>query len=393
MIYCSNSFVPFTSAQYPVTQPISQTVAQPQTKEVEEPKKSSDNKLIWAGLAGLAILGTYLLTKGHCKSGLSSATQSTERAVTQSAEQAATQSTERVVTQSAEQAAAQTTDSINEFLAKYEPFDGAANLAENVKPKITRIGSRTRAEFVNIEHVDTGYDVTRRDIVIFNKDGRAVSRFSETVSPNPNNNGEVRFRSTYRLNDKGEQQLVQRSTMKSGDVIFKKGGVSEPRNARSKTIDINNLNVHESPKELADGINIDPNSNVRHVNIRRTFNKSTNRLVEYNAQRSYLNSEGDVLPMFYKQKVYGYDKAGNLIGVLEKNPTNRLNGGKLDYLYSNINNGQVVSSHPASSDDFIVLYQKGQYNQPDGTVINHTMTDEEIAKFADYFSSKNQLAS
>ena len=115
----------------------------------------ANKDLLWAGITGLAVLGTYLITRGHYKAKIPAQTASH----TASAGQAAGQ----MAQEAAGQVAKPIPESVNTFLASYKPFSGVENVAEGVMPNITQVGSRTRAEFLTT--VD-GQPV--RDIVIFN---------------------------------------------------------------------------------------------------------------------------------------------------------------------------------------------------------------------------------
>ena len=368
------SYVPFTSGYMPLQ---NQVAAKPQqAAAAETPKKENSfaNKdLLWAGIIGLAVLGTYLITRGHYKAKIPAQTVSQAASQTVSAGQAAGQMAQEV----AEQVAKPIPESVNTFLASYKPFSGVENVAEGVMPNITQVGSRTRAEFLTT--VD-GQPV--RDIVIFNDKGTAVSRFLETTKP-WGDNGIKKVRQAFRLNEKGEQTLVQTSDRCRGVPVLSDCGGRVKMNNTRDWITINNHEVNRCPEYLPNG-EVGPNSNVWGVTIRREYDKTSGRLVYANNNRTYMNNAGDpIVDCFENERYFAYDKAGNLAGIFEKNPKKEFTVRK-DYVYHTVENGQIVSSRKANEGDRLILRS---YNDCDRNQIEHTLSDDEIANFADYFSS------
>uniref|UniRef100_UPI00402653CA hypothetical protein n=1 Tax=Candidatus Stercorousia sp. TaxID=3048886 RepID=UPI00402653CA len=382
MSYYYNSgfnYVPFTSSSYVPAQ--NQVVTQPQqTMVAETPQKesSSVNKdLLWAGIAGLAVLGTYLVTRGHYKAKIP--TQATSNSLTP----AVNQTTERAAQEVAEEFAKPIPESVNRFLDSYKPFSGVDNVAEGVMPKITQVGSRTRAEYlttVNGEQV--------KDIIIFNDKGNAVSRFLETTKPN-NRNGVDRVRQAFRLNSNGEQELVQTSTRRKGDLVVSSNGQKRSVNSIKDGIEIENHGVNKTPENLPDGSAPDPNSNVKSVSINRYYDKTSGRLVNYSNSRTYVNSKGEeIYTCFDNSRFFAYDNNGKLIGILEQNPKKAFMGD--DYAYHVVENGEIVNTSPANKFDLSVIRHGGTYKYTDGKN-HHTLSDEQLANFADYYSSRQYL--
>lgn len=381
MSYYYNSgfnYVPFTSSSYVPSQ--NQVVTQPQqTVVTETPQKesSSVNKdLLWAGITGLAVLGTYLVTRGHYKAKIPT------QAASNFGTPAVNQTTERAIQEVAEEVAKPIPESVNRFLDSYKPFSGVDNVAEGVMPKITQVGSRTRAEYlttVNGEQV--------KDIIIFNDKGNAVSRFLETTKPN-NRNGVDRVRQAFRLNSNGEQELVQTSTRRKGDLVVTSNRQERHTNSIQDSIEIENHGVNKIPDELPNG-DIDPNSNVKNVRILRRYDKTSGRLVSYNNSRTYVNSEGkEIYNCFDNDRFFAYDKNGKLVGILEQNPKKAWM--ERDYAYHVVDNGNIVSTTPANTFDVSVIRRGGTYNYTDGQ-IHHTLSDEQIANFTDFYSSSKYL--
>lgn len=376
MSYYYNSgfnYVPFTSLDY--IPPQKQVVTQPQqitVKETPQKESSSLNKdLLWAGITGLAVLGTYLVTRGHYKAKIP--TQAVPNGT-------ASQVTGRVAQETAEQVGQQAAkpipESVNTFLGSYKPFNGVENAAEGVMPKITQVGSRTRAEFlatVNGEQV--------KDIVIFNDKGEAVSRFLETTKPN-DRNGVDRVRQAFRLNSNGEQELVQTSTRRKGD--FKYVGLGE-FNTISDNVEIVNHGVNKIPKELPDGT-IDANSNVAKLRIQRYYDKTSGRLVQTCNDRCYIDVHGDpIYGAFSNERYFAYDNDGKLVGILEQNPKKAWMG--KDYAYHVVDNGNIINQSPANMFDACIIRHGGTYNNTD-ELIHHTLTHDVFANFRDYYSSR-----
>ena len=381
MSYYYNSgfnYVPFTSSSYVPSQ--NQVVTQPQqTVVTETPQKesSSVNKdLLWAGITGLAVLGTYLVTRGHYKAKIPT------QAASNSATSAINQTTERAVQEVAEEFTKPIPESVNTFLASYKPFSGVDNVAEGVMPKITQVGSRTRAEYlttVNGEQV--------KDIIIFNDKGNAVSRFLETTKSN-NRNGVDRVRQAFRLNSNGEQELVQTSTRRKGDFVVTSNRQERHTNSIQDHIEIENHGVNKTPDELPNG-DIDPNSNVKNVCILRRYDKTSGRLVNYRNSRIYVNSKGEeIYNCFDNDRFFAYDKNGKLVGILEQNPKKAWM--ERDYAYHVVDNGNIVSTTPANRFDVNVIRSGGTCNYTDGQ-IHHTLSDEQIANFNDFYSSSKYL--
>lgn len=369
-------YVPFTSSSY--VSPQNQVVTQPQqttVTETSQKENSSVNKdLLWAGITGLAILGTYLVTRGHYKAKIPAQTASH----TASAGQAAGQ----MAQEAAGQVAKPIPESVNSFLASYKPFGDVENAADGVLPKITQVGSRTRAEYLtnlNGEQV--------KDIIIFNDKGTAVSRFLEKTKPN-DRNGVVRVRQAFRLNSNGEQELVQTSTRRKGDLVVSSNRQERHTNSIQDSIEIENHGVNKIPDELPNG-GFDPNSNVKNVRIFRRYDKTSGRLVNYNNSRTYVNSEGkEIYNCFDNDRFFAYDKSGKLVGILEQNPKKAWM--ERDYAYHVVDNGNIVSTTPANTFDVSVIRRGGTYNYTDGQ-IHHTLSDEQIANFRDFFSSRKDL--
>lgn len=338
-----------------------------------EQDKNSDNKvsvnkdLLWAGLTGLAVLGTYLLTKGHYKAKIPASGQVAQG-----------------VSHSVETVAKPIPETVNTYLASYKPFAGVENVAEGIKPAVTNIGSRTRAEFVTTVNGETV-----KDIVIFNDKGNAVSRFLERTKPN-DINGTTRVREAYRLKPNGEQELVQTSTRRKGDCIVRSQGTLRNINTTVDDVNIKNHTVNKTPADLPNNAGPDANSNVRELDIFRRYDKTSGHLVTETNQRTFVNSRGEeIYGAYQNERMFGYDKDGKLVSILEKNPKKEFMGD--DYLYQAVKDGEVVSSHQANKFDVSILRKGGTANYSDGQ-IHHTLTDDEIATFSDYFSSRNTLA-
>lgn len=379
MSYYYNSgfnYVPFTSLDY--IPPQKQVVTQPQqitVKETPQKESSSLNKnLLWAGITGLAVLGTYLVTRGHYKAKIP--TQAVPNGT-------ASQATGRVAQETAEQVGQQAAkpipESVNTFLGSYKPFNGVENAAEGVMPKITQVGSRTRAEFlttVNGEQV--------KDIVIFNDKGEAVSRFLETTKPN-DRNGVDRVRQAFRLNSNGEQELVQTSTRRKGDMVGSKDGQMGKFNTISDDVKIVNHGVNKMPKDLPDGTP-DANSNVAELRIYRRYDKTSGRLIQVHSDRSYINANGEpIYGAFTNERYFAYDNDGKLVGILERNPKKAWM--ERDYAYHVVDNGNIINQSPANDFDEAIIRLGGTYNYTDGK-IHHTLTDDVFANFRDYYSSR-----
>lgn len=379
MSYYYNSgfnYVPFTSFDY--IPPQKQVVTQPQqitVKETPQKESSSLNKdLLWAGITGLAVLGTYLVTRGHYKAKIP--TQAVPNGT-------ASQATGRVAQETAEQVGQQAAkpipESVNTFLGSYKPFNGVENAAEGVMPKITQVGSRTRAEFlatVNGEQV--------KDIVIFNDKGEAVSRFLETTKPN-DRNGVDRVRQAFRLNSNGEQELVQTSTRRKGDMVARRNRQDVVLNTISDDVEIVNHGVNKIPDELPNG-DINANSNVAKVRIFRSYDKTSDRLVHTYTDRNYINSDGNpIFGAFTNERYFAYDNDGKLVGILENNPKKAWM--ERDYAYHVVDNGNIINQSPANDFDEAIIRLGGTYNYTDGK-IHHTLTDDVFANFRDYYSSR-----
>ncbi len=368
------NYIPFASSAY-VT-PQNQVVAKPQqttVAETSQEENSSINKdLLWAGITGLAVLGTYLVTRGHYKAKIPT------QAASNSVAPAINQTTERAVQEVAEEFAKPIPESVNAFLASYKPFSGVDNVAEGVMPKITQVGSRTRAEYITTVN---GEQV--KDIIIFNDKGNAVSRFLETTKPN-DRNGVDRVRQAFRLNSNGEQELVQTSTRRKGDLVVTSKRQERHTNSIQDSIEIENHGLNKIPDELPNG-NIDPNSNVAKISIHRRYDRNSGRLVNIMNNRNYVNSEGGgIYGAYINERYFAYDRDGNIIGILEQNPKKAWM--ERDYAYHFVDNGKIVSTTPANGFDVGVIRRGGTYNYTDGQ-IHHTLSDEQFANFADYYSS------
>lgn len=140
---------------------------------------------------------------------------------------------------------------------------------------------------------------------------------------------------------------------------------------------------------MSDG-NIRPNSNVKKVRILRRYDKTSGRLVNYNNSRTYVNSEGNLIyNCFENDRSFAYDENGKLIGILEQNPK-KVWMGRDDYAYRVVENGNIVNTIPANKFDLSVIRGGGTYNYTDGQ-IHHTLSDEQLADFRDYYSARQYL--
>lgn len=157
-----------------------------QNNTVEKQQAKTDNNLLWVGLTGLAVLGTYLITRGHYKAKIPSSTP---------------QTVQQVVNQTTSHAQ----KPVAEFISGYKPFVGIENVADDVKPVITQFGSRTRADFISV--VD-GKPI--RETVFFSSENKPIVRFIESTS----DDGKDLVRESYKFNDKGELSDVINKTTK-----------------------------------------------------------------------------------------------------------------------------------------------------------------------------------
>lgn len=289
-----------------------QVVTEPQN--LENIKKTSDNNtLLWGGLTGLAILGTYLITRGHYKGRISAGVSNPA---------AATQATEQVAHATA-QAAKPIPEAASTFANSYKPFSGIQGVAGEIKPTLTQVGSRTRADF---DAIVNGQQI--RETLIFNAEGKPVSRFVQTTDKD----GKV-VREAFKINDKGEiSEAVQRSTRSTTAADLKKN------TKRIVHKNIENLTVNEPPKDLPNGRDIDAASNIRTLTFSRYYDDKTGRLIRTTAERDYINPKGEgIYACFKNEKTFGYDANGNLAAIVEQNPDKLFNN--CCYVYRNVADG------------------------------------------------------
>ena len=286
--------VPPINAQ---TQPISgQTTQQAQGEQ----KSSSNEKLLWLGLTGLAVLGTFLLTKGHYKGKIpsTSATSQTSAGATQA------------VAEGAGQAAKPLPESVTSFVNSYKPFAGIEGVSGEIKPVIQQVGSRCRADFT---HTINGQNV--RETLIFNAEGKPVSRFLETTSAD----GKEIVRKAYKINDKGElSDVVQTSTKKKYyNTDRNTGARTDSRFGIRKTIENHDIGFrNDLPLDNAEEM-----KKIRYNELMfsRIYDEKTGKLLYKNVQRDLMDTHSEIVPWNEHTCFYGYDKDGKLAGIISQN--------------------------------------------------------------------------
>ena len=111
--------------------------------------------------------------------------------------------------------------------------------------------------------------------------------------------------------------------------------------------------------------------------------------LNYSNSRTYVNSKGEeIYTCFDNSRFFAYDNNGKLIGILEQNPKKAFMGD--DYAYHVVENGEIVNTSPANKFDLSVIRHGGTYKYTDGKN-HHTLSDEQLANFADYYSSRQYL--
>ena len=300
-------------------------------------------------MTGLAVLGTYLLTKGHYKgkipstSATSQASASASQAVAGGTGQA-TGATGRALSE----AAKPIPENVANFVNGYKPFTGIEGVSGEIKPVIQQVGSRCRADFT---HTINGQNI--RETLIFNAEGKPVSRFVETTSQDGN---EI-VRKAYKINDKGEllPDAVQTSTRRkfyntdrvTGERTDSKFGIR-------KTIENHDIGFRNN-LPLDD---LEEMKKIRYNELQfmHLYDEKSGKLLYKNVSRDLIDAHGDIAPWNEHTYFYGYDKDGKLAGIISEK---RLPDLSKICEYIPVENGVFGNRKPIQSHSLYTIVQNG----------------------------------
>ena len=290
-----------TIAQVPQINTQTQPINTQNTEKAQTEQKSSSNeKLLWLGLTGLAVLGTYLLTKGHYKGKIPSSSSASHRAG----------QTVGAAGQALGEVAKPIPENVTNFVNGYKPFAGIEGVSGEIKPVIQQVGSRCRADFT---HTINGQNI--RETLIFNVEGKPVSRFLETTSADGN---EI-VRKAYKINDKGElSDVVQTSTKKKYyNTDRNTGARTDSRFGIRKTIENHDIGFRNN-LPLDD---LEEMKKIRYNELQfsRIYDEKSGKLLYKNVSRDLINSQDDIVNWSDHTCFYGYDKDGKLAGIISQN--------------------------------------------------------------------------
>ncbi|MBO6086839.1 hypothetical protein J6P92_00640 [bacterium] len=290
-----------TIAQVPQINTQTQPINTQNTEKAQTEQKSSSNeKLLWLGLTGLAVLGTYLLTKGHYKGKIPSTSATSQ----------ASASTSQAVAEGAGQIAKPIPENVANFVNGYKPFAGIEGVSGEIKPVIQRVGSRCRADFI---HTINGQNI--RETLIFNAEGKPVSRFVETTSQD----GKEIVRKAYKINDKGEllPDVVQTSTRrKFYNTDRNTGERTSSRFGIRKTIENHDIGFrNDLPLENDDAMRRIRYNELQFMHL---YDEKSGKLLYKNVSRDLINSQDDIVNWSDHTCFYGYDKDGKLAGIISE---------------------------------------------------------------------------